>query len=194
MNSTFNPIIFFCIVLIVAIVVLTIYLIRTKCANRKYDEENRRVSGRYNIIVQEAEQKDRVIQQYEEDERQRSAQQAQEQEKQKRRIVTQKIKKTVFDRDNKTCQICGISWSFLEDLCEGLGDYLLLETDHIVSVQQGGTGADINNLQCLCWRCNRSKGGKRSNEETRLRITWGIGLLKPRYELSNRADKGANHD
>jgi len=96
-----------------------------------------------------------------------------------RRRIRVSDKNEVFERDNYTCQICGISRDFLDSLCEGLGDYLLLEADHIRSVSQGGTGRDIDNLQCLCWRCNRKKGGRRTNEEVRDIIDYGIEYLDP---------------
>ena len=56
---------------------------------------------------------------------------------------------------------------------------LLLEADHIQSVAQGGTGRDTDNLQCLCWRCNRKKGGMRTNNQVRRMIDYGIEYLKP---------------
>lgn len=100
-----------------------------------------------------------------------------------RRRVRASDKAEVFERDNYTCQICGISRDFLDSLCEGLGDYLLLEADHIRSVSQGGTGKDTDNLQCLCWRCNRKKGGMRTNEQVRDIIDYGI-----EYLYTNRED------
>ena len=96
----------------------------------------------------------------------------------RRRRIRISDKNAVFERDNYTCQICGISRDFLDDLCPGLGDYLLLEADHIRSVSQGGTGRDIDNLQCLCWRCNRKKGGSRTNEEVRDLIDYGMDYLQ----------------
>lgn len=96
-----------------------------------------------------------------------------------RRRIRVSDKNMVFERDNYTCQICGISRDFLDDLCPGLGDYLLLEADHIQSVAQGGTGRDTDNLQCLCWRCNRKKGGMRTNNQVRRMIDYGIEYLKP---------------
>ena len=36
---------------------------------------------------------------------------------------------------------------------------LLLEVDHIVPVSKGGK-TEADNLQTLCWRCNRSKSNK----------------------------------
>ena len=94
-----------------------------------------------------------------------------------RRRIRLSDKTEVFERDNYTCQICGISRDFLDSLCYGLGDYLLLEADHIQSVSQGGTGKDIDNLQCLCWRCNRKKGGRKTNEEVKRMIDYGIEKL-----------------
>ncbi|MDY6340208.1 MAG: HNH endonuclease [Saccharofermentans sp.] len=95
-----------------------------------------------------------------------------------RRYIRSSDKEAVFERDNYTCQICGISRDFLEDLCPGLGDYLLLEADHIRSVKRGGSGDDIDNLQCLCWRCNRKKGGNKTNQEVQDEINYGIWYLK----------------
>ena len=95
----------------------------------------------------------------------------------RRRRIRVSDKTEVFERDNYTCQICGISKEYLDSLCEGLGDYLLLEADHIRSVSQGGTGKDIDNLQCLCWRCNRKKGGRRTNEQVRDMIDYGMDYL-----------------
>lgn len=94
-----------------------------------------------------------------------------------RRRIRLSDKAEVFERDNYTCQICGISRDYLDSFCSGLGDYLLLEADHIQSVSQGGTGKDIDNLQCLCWRCNRKKGGKKTNEEVKRMIDYGIEKL-----------------
>ena len=96
-----------------------------------------------------------------------------------RRRIRLSDKEEVFERDNYTCQICGISKDYLDSLCYGLGDYLLLEADHIRSVSQGGTGKDIDNLQCLCWRCNRKKGGRKTNDEVKRLIDYGIDKLEP---------------
>ena len=96
-----------------------------------------------------------------------------------RRRIKAADKRYVFERDNYTCQICGISKGYLDSFEEGLGDYLLLEADHIQSVAQGGTGDDVDNLQCLCWRCNRKKGGRRTNEEVMDMIDYGIGFEDP---------------
>lgn len=52
----------------------------------------------------------------------------------------------VFKRDGYTCRICQ----------KAGGE---LEVDHIVPVSKGGTNA-IENLQTVCWACNRGKGTK----------------------------------
>ena len=94
-----------------------------------------------------------------------------------RRRIRLSDKYEVLERDNYTCQICGISRDYLNSLSNGLGDYLLLEVDHIQSVSRGGRGDDIDNLQCLCWRCNRKKGGRLTNEEVKDRIDYGMNFL-----------------
>lgn len=100
-----------------------------------------------------------------------------EKDKLRRRNISAKDKQFVLERDNYTCQICGISKQFFNDLCPGSGDYLLLEIDHIVSVANGGKGNDVSNLQCLCWRCNRKKGGYKTNKDISNAINYGIKYL-----------------
>ena len=95
-----------------------------------------------------------------------------------RRRITPKMKQYILERDDYTCQICGISRDFLDELSPGLGDYLLLEIDHIESVARGGNGKDEDNLQVLCWRCNRKKGGKLTNAQVRRMIDYGVDLLE----------------
>ncbi len=96
----------------------------------------------------------------------------------KRRYVSSKLKDYVLERDNETCQICGISKKLLDDCMDGLWDYLLLEIDHINPVAAGGSGEDAENLQVLCWRCNRKKGGRKTNREVAADIDYGIRYLK----------------
>lgn len=99
-------------------------------------------------------------------------------ESNQRKLMTGSLRQQIKNRDNYTCQICGISKKFLDDLCLGLGDYLLFEIDHVKAVSQGGVTVDDNNLQCLCWRCNRAKGGNKTNEEIRNTINYGIKYLR----------------
>ena len=106
-----------------------------------------------------------------------------------RRRVTASMKDNILKRDNYTCQICGISKAFLDEFCYGLGDYLLLEIDHIESVANGGTGKDEDNLQVLCWRCNRKKGKKKTNFEVKESINYGIKYLKSYLKFNDNDDE-----
>jgi hypothetical protein len=68
-----------------------------------------------------------------------------------RKLMTTKLREAVKVRDNYTCQKCGIS----------VADepHLLIEVDHKVPVSKGGFSV-MENLQALCWRCNRTKSNR----------------------------------
>jgi len=68
-----------------------------------------------------------------------------------RLLMTSKLRESIKVRDNYSCRNCGIS-----TIDEA---HLLLEIDHIIPVSKGGLTIE-NNLQTLCWRCNRAKGAK----------------------------------
>lgn len=68
-----------------------------------------------------------------------------------RALMTSKLRQTIKERDGYTCKYCGASVSKEPNL--------LLEIDHIIPVSKGGLTKE-DNLQTLCWRCNRSKGAK----------------------------------
>ena len=61
--------------------------------------------------------------------------------------VSNKLRFTIFNRDNHTCQICGKTRT--NDL----------EIDHIKPISKGGK-TEYNNLQTLCHDCNVEKGNK----------------------------------
>ena len=62
-----------------------------------------------------------------------------------------KIRQRILERDQYTCQICGMEGNTV---------------DHILARSSGGDDNE-SNLQCLCSRCNSSKGGiNRSNAQT----------------------------
>ncbi|MBX9921860.1 MAG: HNH endonuclease [Mycolicibacterium frederiksbergense] len=65
--------------------------------------------------------------------------------------MTSKLRNLIKKRDNYTCRYC------LASLAEQT--HLLLEVDHIIPVSKGGLSTP-DNLQTLCWRCNRTKSNK----------------------------------
>lgn len=71
--------------------------------------------------------------------------------KEQRNLMTKKLREYIKNRDNFTCCNCGNS-SHAEP-------NLLLEIDHIIPVAKGGCTVE-DNLQTLCWKCNRSKSDK----------------------------------
>ena len=68
-----------------------------------------------------------------------------------RALMTSRLREEIKHRDNFTCKICNLSVTQEKNL--------LLEIDHIVPLSKGGITCH-ENLQVLCWRCNRSKGAK----------------------------------
>lgn len=66
-----------------------------------------------------------------------------------RALMTTKLRGEIKARDHYACQHCGVSVA--------AEPHLLLEVDHIVPVSRGGLSVP-ENLQTLCWKCNRSKG------------------------------------
>ena len=68
--------------------------------------------------------------------------------KDERDKMTPQLRAQVLARDNYTCQKCGASIYNEPNL--------LLEVDHIIPVSKGGKTI-IDNLQTLCWKCNRQK-------------------------------------
>ena len=68
-----------------------------------------------------------------------------------RALMTTKLREEIKQRDNYTCQNCGLSIYDEKNL--------LLEIDHIIPLSKGGI-TNHDNLQTLCWKCNRKKGTK----------------------------------
>lgn len=68
-----------------------------------------------------------------------------------RALMTSKLRQHIKERDGFTCKQCGASVEKEPNL--------LLEIDHIIPISKGGLTTE-DNLQTLCWRCNRSKGAK----------------------------------
>ncbi|MFI6427882.1 HNH endonuclease [Promicromonospora sp. NPDC050880] len=68
-----------------------------------------------------------------------------------RALMTTRLRGQIKERDNHTCLNCRVSLA--------AEPHLLLEVDHIMPVSKGGLSVP-ENLQTLCWKCNRSKGAK----------------------------------
>ena len=68
-----------------------------------------------------------------------------------RALMTTKLREEIKKRDDYTCQKCGLSIYDEKNL--------LLEIDHIIPLSKGGITSH-DNLQTLCWKCNRKKGNK----------------------------------
>jgi 5-methylcytosine-specific restriction endonuclease McrA len=68
-----------------------------------------------------------------------------------RALMTRKLRIQIKERDKYACLNCRVSIS--------VEPHLLLEVDHITPVSKGGLSIP-ENLQTLCWKCNRSKGAK----------------------------------
>ncbi|MGV9674924.1 HNH endonuclease [Nocardia sp. NPDC003482] len=68
-----------------------------------------------------------------------------------RALMTSALRTMIKERDRYACRYCSVS----------LADepHLLLEVDHITPVSKGGLTTP-DNLQTLCWRCNRTKSNK----------------------------------
>lgn len=64
----------------------------------------------------------------------------------KRGYINKKLRFLVLERDNYTCQACGLTPA----------DGVKLVMDHVVPVDWGGT-TDFDNLQALCTDCNEGK-------------------------------------
>ena len=71
--------------------------------------------------------------------------------KEQRALMTNKLREFIKERDDFTCCNCGNSIHIEPNL--------LLEIDHIIPVSKGGYTVK-ENLQTLCWKCNRSKSNK----------------------------------
>lgn len=147
-------------ILLILVVILLIVIAFLKRRMKKSEHDAEEAMSRFTNLSYE-------IEQQAEEKRQTA----------RRRYVTQAMKRHVLERDNYTCQICGISKGLLDRLIPGLGDFLLLEIDHITPVAKGGSGGDEHNLQTLCWRCNRKKGKSKTNEQVKGLIDYGIDKL-----------------
>lgn len=70
-----------------------------------------------------------------------------------RTLMTAQLRQRIKERDNYTCQNPGCGNSIMRERI------LVLEVVHKVPLSNGGNN-EPENLQTLCWRCNRAKGSK----------------------------------
>ncbi|MBN8649962.1 MAG: HNH endonuclease [Cytophagales bacterium] len=68
--------------------------------------------------------------------------------------MTSTLREKIKSRDNFCCKKCSLSIREEKNL--------LLEIDHIIPLSKGGITSE-DNLQTLCWRCNRTKGATIEN-------------------------------
>lgn len=68
-------------------------------------------------------------------------------------FVWRELREIVFERDDYTCQYCGVTNA-------------RLECDHIIPVSRGGSN-ELSNLTTACKKCNQSKHNKTPDEWTR---------------------------
>ncbi len=68
-----------------------------------------------------------------------------------RALMTSNLREIIKQRDNYQCCACNIGIKHEPNL--------LLEIDHIIPLSKGGI-TTLDNLQTLCWKCNRTKGAK----------------------------------
>ena len=68
-----------------------------------------------------------------------------------RALMTARLRNFIKHRDKHRCKSCSASVAAEPNL--------LLEVDHIIPISRGGLST-VDNLQTLCWRCNRSKSNK----------------------------------
>jgi 5-methylcytosine-specific restriction enzyme A len=64
------------------------------------------------------------------------------------RYIPLSVRVDILNRDNYKCVFCGRN-----------ADRVTLEIDHIIPFSQGGSNK-IDNLQTLCFDCNRGKGAR----------------------------------
>lgn len=76
--------------------------------------------------------------------------------KAQRALMTNSLRTTIKERDQYTCMMCSASTAEQS--------LLLLEIDHKIPVSKGGLSTP-ENLQTLCWKCNRTKSDKIINTD-----------------------------
>lgn len=94
----------------------------------------------------------------------------------KRKPIKPALRLAVYERDNFTCQYCGLH-----------ADEGELQIDHIIPVSRGGTN-NINNLVTSCSACNKKKGAKLMKMGEKIRA-----LRKGKYTQEELAERLGMH-
>ncbi|MBW4622836.1 MAG: HNH endonuclease [Cyanosarcina radialis HA8281-LM2] len=79
----------------------------------------------------------------------KSLSQTKQQKEKRSRYISPSTRVSVLHRDGYKCVFCGRS-----------SQQIQLEVDHIIPFYKGGKNC-LNNLQSLCFDCNRGKGSRR---------------------------------
>jgi len=90
----------------------------------------------------------------------------------KRKALSKKLRFTIFDRDNFTCQYCGQNPETHK---------VVLEIDHLISVIDGGDNSK-ENLITSCFDCNRGKGRKSIIKTNKKDLSSDLEFSKKRLE------------
>jgi hypothetical protein len=91
-----------------------------------------------------------------------------------------KIRQRILERDQYTCQICGMEGNTV---------------DHIIPRSSNGGDEDFN-LQCLCSRCNSSKGGnnRQNGKSSPFFSSTGTPLTLPALNSPQNASRSHEND
>lgn len=116
------------------------------------------------------------------------------------RVNMGSVRYKVFKYKGTSCVICGITGTLmaLEYHKKGArqqphfnlyakkpnGESVMMTRDHIIPISKGGAKYDLENLQCMCEKCNHAKGSQLvSNEVLQRRRESGIQKPKTLIEM-----------
>ncbi len=98
-----------------------------------------------------------------------------------RKSISPKIRLQVLKRDHFTCQSCGKSPASYPDL--EIDAVPKLEIDHVQPHSKGGSD-DLENLQTLCFLCNRGKGNSEYlNHTIKEKIDTLLDVINPQIRV-----------